>query len=150
MTRYPDPPTGPRLPRGAAGRAERERQPSPSRLYRSRDNRVLFGVAAGVAEYLGVERWAVRLLLFVALLMFAPTMIVLYLIATIVIPKAPEQMYANADEQEFWRNVRVDPARSFSELRHRFREIEQRLQSMETYVTSPRFRLDSEIKDLGE
>ena len=46
------------------------------------------------------------------------------------------------------RDVRVDPSRSFSSLRHRFRELEQRLRSMEAYVTSDAYRVHKEINDL--
>ena len=123
-------------------------RPSPGRLYRDRRNGVFLGVCAGIAEYFGIERWLVRVLTFVALLVFtAPTLIV-YVGFAMFVPRAPERLYETPDEEKFWQGVRVDPARKFSELRHRFRELEQRLRGMETYVTSKGYRVQREIDGL--
>jgi phage shock protein C len=56
------------------------------RLYRSRDDRMLFGVAGGLARYLGLDPAIVRLV-WVLLFFAAGTGILLYLIAAIVIPE---------------------------------------------------------------
>lgn len=123
-------------------------RPSPSRLYRSERNRVLLGVCGGIAEYLGVEAWMVRVFTIVAGLMFAPPTVAGYLILAFLLRKAPLDLYRDEGEQKFWRDVRVDPAQKFSELRHRFRELERQLERAEAYVTSKSFRLNREIKDL--
>ncbi len=123
-------------------------RPSPSRLYRNPAKGVLFGVCAGIAEYAGVQTWIVRLLAVLALLMFPPPAVVIYLIVAAVLPRVPERLYRDDAEQRFWRDVRVDPSRKFSELRHRFREIEHRLRAMESYVTSKGYRVSREIDDL--
>ncbi|MBN2112981.1 MAG: PspC domain-containing protein [Acidimicrobiia bacterium] len=63
--------------------------PAPTRrLYRSRGDRMLGGVAAGLADYLQVDSALVRLA-FVALVLAAGTGILLYVIAWIVIPEEP-------------------------------------------------------------
>lgn len=123
-------------------------RPSPSRLYRSQRSKILMGVCSGIAEYLGVEPWMVRVFTVIAGFMFAPPTLAGYLILAFVLPKAPQDLYRDEGEQRFWRDIRVDPAQKFSELRHRFRELERQLQRMEAYVTSKSFRLNREIKDL--
>lgn len=60
----------------------------PKRLYRSRTDRMLFGVAGGFAEYLGMDPAFVRIIW--ALLIFAGGAgLLLYIVAAIVIPEAP-------------------------------------------------------------
>ncbi|NMB12652.1 MAG: PspC domain-containing protein [Firmicutes bacterium] len=59
-----------------------------SRLYRSRSNRVIAGVAGGVGEYFNVDPVIVRLLL-VLLGVAGGNGVLLYLIAWILIPEEP-------------------------------------------------------------
>lgn len=58
------------------------------RLYRSRDDRILFGVAGGMARYFNVDPAIVRLV-WVLLFIAAGTGILLYIVAAIVIPEEP-------------------------------------------------------------
>lgn len=60
----------------------------PARLYRSRDDRVIAGVAGGIARHLGVDPVLVRLAT-VALALAAGSGILAYLIAWVIIPEAP-------------------------------------------------------------
>lgn len=59
------------------------------RLYRSRNDRMLFGVAGGLARYLNVDSSIVRLV-WVLLFLAAGTGILLYVIAAVVVPEEPE------------------------------------------------------------
>lgn len=61
----------------------------PRRIYRSRRDRILGGVAGGVAAYLGVDPVLVRLA-FVALTLAAGFGVMLYIVAWIIIPQEPE------------------------------------------------------------
>lgn len=63
--------------------------PSTPRLYRSRTDRMIGGVAGGVAEYLRVDVAIVRIVLLV--LLFTGPGFIVYLIAWIAIPEAPER-----------------------------------------------------------
>jgi phage shock protein C len=58
------------------------------RLYRSRDERVLFGVAGGVAEWLDVDPALVRIV-FALLVLTAGFGFLLYIIMALVIPEEP-------------------------------------------------------------
>lgn len=58
------------------------------RLYRSRDNQMLAGVAGGLGEYFGIDATIVRLL-FVFSCFWALTGVVVYIIMMVVIPEEP-------------------------------------------------------------
>ncbi|HLG51488.1 MAG TPA: PspC domain-containing protein [Chloroflexota bacterium] len=59
------------------------------RLYRSRDNRVIAGVAGGLGAYLEIDPTIVRLLFVIALIIgLAPT-IAVYLAGWLLIPDEP-------------------------------------------------------------
>jgi len=62
-------------------------QETPRRLYRSRDDRVVAGVASGIGTHLGVDPVLIRIS-FVALAI-AGVGVLLYLIGWIAIPEAP-------------------------------------------------------------
>lgn len=59
------------------------------RLYRSRDERVLFGVAGGVAEWLDIDPALVRIV-FALLVLTAGVGFLLYIIMALVVPLEPE------------------------------------------------------------
>ena len=58
------------------------------RLYRSRTNKVFAGVCGGFAEYFDVDPVILRIL-FVLMVVFGGTGILLYIAAIIIIPKHP-------------------------------------------------------------
>lgn len=58
------------------------------RLYRSQHDRMLGGVAAGIAEYFGIDPTLVRLG-WVLLVLLGGTGILLYFIAWIIVPVEP-------------------------------------------------------------
>ena len=60
------------------------------RIYRSKRNRMLFGVCGGFAEYFNVDPTLVRILFVILLLGSAGTAILLYLLLAIVMPEEPE------------------------------------------------------------
>ena len=124
------------------------RRLGPIRLYRDSENGIVRGVAAGIADYFGIHVWLVRCCMLGGLFLFAVPTLVGYLILGAVLPVTPEHLYKTEDEARFWRDVRTEPMRTFSALRHKFRELEQRLRSLEACVTSREFRLNREINDL--
>jgi len=124
-----------------------EQNGNPTRLYRDSEHGKLFGVCAGVADYFGFRRGAVRISV-VILSMFMPMTILIYLVMAFLLPRKPEEMYKDKQEEQMWRAIRVEPATTFGRVRHRFRELEARLQRVERYVTSSRFKLDRDFRDL--
>jgi len=122
--------------------------PNPRRLYRDTENGILAGVCAGIADYFGFSLRGFRWLIALSCFFIMPALFICYLIAAFLLPRKPEGMYRSEQEESFWRTVRRDPHYAFDDARQKFRDLDARLQSMEQYVTSPRFDLDKEFKDL--
>lgn len=120
---------------------------NPHRLYRDRDNAMLAGVCAGIADYFGLNRKGVRLvtLLLLVLPPFFAFVVISYVILAIVLPVKPAGLYETPEQAEFWRGVSNAPSDVFGALRHRFKELNLRLERMEAYVTSKEFEIDREL-----
>jgi len=58
------------------------------RLYRSRDERIIWGVCGGIAKYFGLDPTLIRLIAVLSLFL-ALTGILIYIILTIVVPLEP-------------------------------------------------------------
>ena len=70
------------------------------RLIRSRDDRMLFGVCAGLAQYLGIDPVIVRLLA-VLLTLWNGVGLLIYLVLAIIVPQGPDVApKANAFDEE--------------------------------------------------
>ncbi len=127
----------------------RDTRDGPRRLYRDEEHAVCCGVCAGIADYFGFDRAATRVLTVVLQFLFAPTFLI-YLALAFLLPAKPRDLYRDEGEEAFWRQVRTSPKATASSVRHKFREIDARLQRMERYVTSPSFGLDSEFQKLRD
>jgi len=60
------------------------------RVYRSRDERMIWGVCGGIAKYFDVDPTLIRLIA-VLTLFFAFTGVLVYIILAIIIPLEPRQ-----------------------------------------------------------
>ena len=122
---------------------------NPHRLYRS-DDRVLAGVGSGIAEYLGISTTATRIAL--ALLCFPlPFIPLIYLALIFILPRRPSDLYGEQSEntredEAFWRTTTLTPSTSFSDLRYRYRDMEERTRQMEAYVTSAKYEFERELR----
>jgi phage shock protein C len=122
--------------------------PNPKRLYRSRD-KVIAGVCGGIAERYGWDPTVVRVV-FVLIFFFGggatfPVYIVMWAI-TPVAPYRPRSL--SPDEERFWRSVSDRPAETFSNIRYKFKDMDDRLARMERSVTSEEWKLKREFRDL--
>lgn len=61
----------------------------PKRLYRSKTDRKLCGVCAGVANYLNLDPTVIRLITILIGVCTAGTMLLAYIIMALVIPEEP-------------------------------------------------------------
>jgi phage shock protein C len=124
--------------------------PPRSRLQRVTEGAKVLGVCAGVADYFGFDRNVVRAVTAICAVFF-PTTIVAYFILGFVLDKEPErERNASPYQSELRRRVRSQPHSTLHSQRHRFRELDRRLQKLEKYVTSNRFRLDREFNGLQD
>ena len=62
---------------------------SVKKLYRSRRNRILAGVCAGIADYFGSDPTMVRILAVILLVLFNVASVIAYLIMIIIVPLEP-------------------------------------------------------------
>jgi phage shock protein C len=62
-----------------------------TRLYRSRKDRVIAGVAGGLAEYFGMDPLIVRLLFVVLALAGAGSVVLAYIILAVLVPEEPAE-----------------------------------------------------------
>ena len=118
---------------------------NPHRLYRDRENAMIAGVCAGLANYFGLNRKGLRLITALFAIPFLPFVVISYIILTLVLPVKPEMPKHDEDKEAFWRNVSNAPADVFGNVRHRFRELDMRLQKIEAFVTSREFEIDREL-----
>jgi phage shock protein C len=125
-------------------------EPRRSKLYRNKRDGMIAGVCAGFADYFGFDLGMTRVVVVIAAFVF-PTLILVYLVLALVLKKAPPRFDAHSDREEgLGRRVRAEPHATLSNVRHRFRDLDARLQRLEKYVTSERFRLDREFEGLKE
>lgn len=87
---------------------------SAQRLYRSRTNKVFAGVCGGMAEYFDVDPVIIRIL-FILMVLFGGSGILLYIAAIIIIPQKP---YAVADFNQ--PTTQAQPASAPSNARNIF------------------------------
>jgi phage shock protein C len=106
---------------------------NPHKLYRDKENALIAGVCAGIAEYFGWNRKGMRLIY--ALLCLIPPFF----------PFMAVGLYETKEQAEFWRGVSNAPSDVFGSLSHRFRELTLRLERMEAFVTSKEFEIDREL-----
>jgi phage shock protein C len=118
---------------------------NPHRLYRDRENAMIAGVCAGIAEYFGFNRKGVRIVVAIGTVLFLPFMMTSYIILAIILPVRPKIEQIDEEKAKFWRGVSNAPSDVFSNLKHRFRELDLRLQRMEAFVTSREFDIDREL-----
>ena len=120
---------------------------NPHRLFRDKENAMLAGVCAGIADYFGFNRKGTRVATALLFLCppFIPFVIVSYIILAIVLPVKPADLFESKEQANFWRSVSNAPADVFGSLSHRFRELTHRLEKMEAFVTSKEFEMDREL-----
>ena len=120
---------------------------NPHRLYRDKENAMLAGVCAGIADYFGFNRRGTRVVTVLLALLppFFAFVVISYLVLAIVLPVKPVALYENQEQAEFWRGVSNAPSDVFGSLRHRFRELNMRLERMEAFITSKEFEIDREL-----
>jgi phage shock protein C len=122
-----------------------------NRLYRDRENRVIFGVCAGLADYFGFDVKVTRICVALGGFFFFPTVIVIYVILGLLLePSPPRSRHRFREDEELRRRVRSEPHATLSSVRYRFRELDRRLQRLEKYVTSKKFNLERELDGLRD
>jgi phage shock protein C len=122
-----------------------------NRLYRDPSRGMVFGVCAGIADYFGFDLTVTRILVVVAAMFSFPLIFIAYLLLGLLLPR---RTVAGPDRDDpvdpLYRRVRAEPHDILSNVRYRFRDLDSRLQRLERYVTSNRYKLDREFRRLKE
>lgn len=71
------------------------------KLFRSRSDKKIFGVCAGIASYLGINPFAVRLIWAIATLSSAGVTIPLYFFAALLLPKEPKTKHIKQSSEYY-------------------------------------------------
>ena len=121
---------------------------SRRRFTRKADRAVVGGVCAGLADYFGFNLRVTRLLAFIALWMAFPVTVIAYFGAVFPIPSEHDPELQTGHDPEFERAVRSSPQQTLGDVRRRFQKLDRRLARLERYVTSSRFDLDQQFKNL--
>ncbi|MGH8117321.1 MAG: envelope stress response membrane protein PspC [Rhodanobacteraceae bacterium] len=120
----------------------------PQRFYRDPRHGKVMGVCAGVADYFGWNVTFVRVLTVIAMFWSSGLGLAVYVVLGFLLPVKPERPYDWDTGDDYWRSVRRSAGDTFRDVRHRFREMDMKLQRMEGYVTSGQYDLDRKFRDL--
>jgi len=118
------------------------------RFYRNRDRAVVAGVCAGLADYFGFNLKVTRILAAICLLMAMPMTLLVYFGTVFLVPSAPDLARQKDRDPIFRQALRSEPTRTMGDVKRRFQSLDSRLARLERYVTSPRFNLDQEFRNL--
>jgi phage shock protein C len=138
---------------------------TPRAFYRSADRAVLGGVCAGLADYFGFNLRVLRFLAIIAFVVAMPMAVIAYLAVVFLIPaksgtgqeRAPRPRRKTRAERKFERKqARRDarqrehavPNEAAIEVRHKCQSLDKRLAELEKHITSSRYQLDREIRNL--
>lgn len=128
-----------------------ERDGNGNKLFRNGNDAIFLGVCAGLADFFGFDRTVTRAATVLAAFLFPPTVIIAYVLLGLVLKKSPETGSDSSSEHYRLRQrIRSEPHSTLESVRHRFRELDRRLQRLEKLVTSKKFRLEREIDGLRD
>jgi phage shock protein C len=124
------------------------RSPNPHRLYKIPYEGRIAGVCAGIADFLSVKLWVVRLGFVLGLIFFTLPFLLGYLILALALTAKPRHLYRTQDEEQFWRSVTIKPDATLAALRAKFRDLDRQVGSMEGFVASKEYDLRRQFRDL--
>lgn len=136
---------------------------SERRFVRSSDRACLGGVCSGIADYFGFRLCAVRAIFIVALFVAFPFAALTYLAIVFLVPadsgryeyvvrrgtRCRRRKMTRRERREAEAEARAEEkARAADRVRERYRSLDERLARIEKYVTSSRYDLDREFRNL--
>lgn len=120
------------------------------RFVRRADKAVLGGVCAGLADYFGFNLKVTRILAVIGFLMNPPLAALAYIALVVLIPARRKVASHPKVDPAFRQSLRSSPAQTMTDVRRRFQALDRRLVRLEKYVTSSRYQLDREFKELED
>jgi len=156
--------------RRRARRSLRSRLNSGRGLYRDKARGKICGVCAGVADYLDIDTWQVRLVAVLGLIFVPSVAVTVYFIAYFLMDDKPyyrrvTDAYEETDYDDYTeaavnendepsgrkaaRQPRMSNGEALRTAKEKFADLEERLRSMESHVTSSRFELQRELRKIS-
>ena len=122
------------------------------RFCRRTDRALLGGVCAGFADYFGFNLRVTRLLAVIAFVMAMPMAVITYLAIVFLVPADSSRLAKRADRKRRRSKHAVPPrpapSPTVSDVRRRCQSLDKRMAQLEKYVTSSRYNLDREFRNL--
>ena len=129
------------------------------RFVRNGDRAVLGGVCAGIADYFGFNLCAVRVLFLISFFLFMPFVALAYIALVLLVPSASSREEYVVERTVKTRRRRMtrkerkaaaeeEERQAREAVRERYRTLDERLARIEKYVTSSRYDLDREFRNL--
>lgn len=129
----------------------------PNKLRRNKIDGILGGVCAGMGDWLGIEHGPMRIF-FVLAIVFTGLPALVYFLMWMFIPADNRAPYVREDRvqrrahRKAQRHGQVDVEQgettNYSDVRSKFRSLEERLQDLERSVTSREWKLRRDFRDL--
>jgi len=109
------------------------------RLYRSRKG-MIFGVCAGLADYLNLKVVWVRVIAVIILLFTGIwPIVVIYLVAALIMNPEPVLPLETEEAQEFYSSYTSSRSLALQRLKRTFDSLDRRVQRIETAVTNKEY-----------
>ena len=139
------------------------------RFVRDADRGIVGGVCAGIADYFGFRVCAVRLIFIIALCVAFPFALLTYFAIVLLVPSESSRYEYIVEREVIHRHRRRRRGRRMSrrerrraeaeaeeqervhraeQVKERYRTLDERLARIEKYVTSSRYDLDREFRNL--
>lgn len=130
------------------------------RFTRDADRAMVGGVCAGIASHFGFNLCVTRFLAIIAFCVAMPFALIGYVAAVLLVPASStrdeyivERIVRRRRRRRMSRRERrhaeqAERERADEEISRRARELEERLARIEKHVTSSRYRLDEEFRNL--
>ena len=117
------------------------------RPYRRRRGRMIFGVCGGLADHLDLPSWVLRVG-FILLAAANQAFILLYVALAIFMRPAPREPFRSFDDEEVVNSYRTSRGDTLDRVERTFRNLDKRLQNIETVVTRPGYEHEDEFRRL--
>lgn len=127
-------------------------------LYRNSEEGKVAGVCAGIGDHFEVDHWVIRLIFIGACLFLFPIPVFIYILLWIILaPRRDEyfEEYVEYDEEhKRYRPRNIfrygdDVSTRLARANDRLKDALQRVEAMETYVTSKRYDFDREFSKIS-
>ena len=134
------------------------------RLRLDRDRAIFLGVCSGLARYLGVEAWIIRIITFILAMPLTGAVLLIYLVLWFVLKREDEYFIEEEERDEMSRRRRKSkrsrrehksqrssntPRVMLHVAKTEFDHLEQRLRRIEKFVTSGQYELFQGFSDIN-